>query len=318
MRLWIPILIALGALTAFAGKARSWFRRRSSKGPQAIAWITPSGIRSAQKAGNAFATLPLYSGASVKIADGSSGSDGWRNRNNGGRTNGEWIDLFFAECKAAGVPIAGHGYHYLLTPESAAIEGARAAESALFHKVKAYSCNCERQWLKGRMDSKGKPHASTAHLRATAMAFNEAFRSVAPNIRVHITPMMNVAHVWGPVLTPEWLAKWDGLERMIFATSPNTRRKRWTAPRELAATARAINPRFSYVPLWATGSIEAGTTYAGAQLQAAELEATEPTEFIGPYYGNYAGTMWATGNSYGPPWSALILKMQGKSHPELV
>ena len=318
MKLWIPILLgALALIVATGSKARSWFRKRGSKGPQVVAWITPSGIKSAYAAGNALQTLPLYSATSVKITDGKQGS-GYRNKPNGAQSNGGWIDDYMREARAAGVPVSGHGFHYLLTPESAAVEGARAAESALFHNVKAYSCNCERQWLKGRMDSAGQPHASTGHLRATAMAFNKAFRSVAPNIRLHITPMMNVSHVWGPVLTPEWLAQWDGLERMIFATSPKTRAKRWTATRQLAAQVRQINPSFSYVPLWATGSVEAGTSYAGAQVQTLALENQEPTEFLGAYFGNYAGTMWNTGNSYGPPWSKLIPALQGRASLKVV
>ena len=312
MRLWIPILLGAVVFLLTAGKAGAWFTRKGSKGPQVVAWITPTGIKSAYAAGNALQTLSLYSATSVKITDGAQGSS-YRDKQNGAQTNGGWIDDYMQEARAANVPVSGHGFHYLLTPESSAIEGARAAESALFHKVKAYSCNCERQWLKGRMDSKGQPHAPTAYLRATAMAFNKAFKSVAPNIRIHITPMMNNRHVWVPVLTPEWLAEWDGLERMIFATSPNTRAKRWTNTRELASQVQALKPSFSYVPLWATGSVESGTSYAGAQVQTISLEAGEPTEFLGVYFGNYAGTMWATGNQYGPPWSQIIPTLQGRA-----
>lgn len=311
MKLWIPLAIGLLLVAASGAMSRAWFRRRSSKGPQVVAWITPSGIRSAYKAGNALQTLPLYSATSVKITDGKQGSS-YRDKNNGGRTNGEWIDDYMQEARAAGVPVSGHGFHYLLTVEQAQIEGARAAESALFHKVKAYSCNCERQWLKGRMDSKDKPHAPTSHLRATAMAFNKAFKSVAPGIRINITPMMNIKKVWAPVLTPDWLAEWDGLERMIFATSPKTRMARWTDTRNLTAQVQALKPSFAYTPLWATGSVEAGTSYAGAQTQVLGLESAEPTEFLGVYFGNYAGTMWNTGNSYGPPWSVLIPQLQGR------
>ena len=310
MNPWIIGLAVFAAAFLFASGAGAWFNRRSSVGPQVVAWVTPSGIKSAYAAGNALQTLPLYSATSVKITDGAQGSS-YRNKSNGAQSNGGWIDDYMLEARAAGVPVSGHGFHYLLTPESAAIEGARAAESALFHEVKAYSCNCERQWLKGRMDSKGQPHASTAHLRATAMAFNKAFKAVAPGIRIHITPMMNNRHVWVPVLTPEWLAEWDGIERMIFATSPNTRAKRWTNTRELARQVQELKPSFSYVPLWATGSVESGTSYAGAQVQAVSLEASEPTEFLGVYFGNYAGTMWATGNSYGPPWTAIIAALRG-------
>ena len=311
MRLWIPLLIG-AAILAGTVLARGWFRRRSSKGPQVVAWVTPSGIKSAYKAGNALQTLPLYSATSVKITDGLQGS-GYRDKPNGGRTNGEWIDDYMQEARAAGVPVSGHGFHYLLTVNQAAIEGARAAESALLHKVKAYSCNCEVQWLKGRMDYKGTPYASTEHLQSTAMAFNKAFRSVAPSIRLHITPMMNVKKVWSKVLTPQWLAEWDGLERMVFATSPKTRSTRWYDTRDLAAAVRQLNPSFSYVPLWATGAVETSTVYAGAQNQAVQLEASAPTEFLGVYYGNYAGTMWNTGNAYGPPWSQLIPVLQGRA-----
>jgi hypothetical protein len=310
-----PWIIGAGVLLAVVlfGGARAWSKRRSSVGPQMVAWVTPSGIKSAYNAGNAFATLPLYSAASVKIADGSSGSENWRDRQNGPRTNGEWIDLFTSECRAAGVPISGHGFHYLLTVESARQEGARAAESALFHGVKAYSCNAEIHWLKGRMDYKGKdkPYAPTAHIRATGLAFLEGFKSVAPGIRCHLTPMMHMVSIWGPVMTPDWLSQWDGLERMIFATSSNTRRKRWSQTIELTNQAKAIKPSFSYVPLWPTGSVESGTSYAGAQLQAVELEAQQPTEYLGIYFGNYAGTMWATGNAYGPPWTQIIAALRG-------
>lgn len=311
MRLWIPLLIG-AALLVGGVLARGWFRRRSSKGPQMVAWITPSGIKSAYAAGNALETLPLYSATSVKITDGLQGS-GYRDKKNGPKTNGEWIDDYMREARAAGVPVSGHGFHYLLTVNQAKIEGARAAESALFHKVKAYSCNCEVQWLKGSMNYKGKPYAPTAHLRSTAMAFNEAFRSVAPNIRLHITPMMNVKNVWSKVLTPDWLSKWDGLERMVFATSPKTRATRWLDTRVLAAEVQKINPSFSYVPLWATGAVETSMSYAGAQNQVVQLEATAPTEFLGVYFGNYAGTMWNTGNAYGPPWSQLIPVLQGRA-----
>ena len=105
---------------------------------------------------------------------------------------------------------------------------------------------------------------------------------------------------------------------MVFATSPNTRRKRWTATRELAAEVQKINPSFSYVPLWATGSVEQSNSYAGAQLQTLELESQEPTEFLGAYFGNLGGTMWATGNQYGPPWSKLIPALQGRTSLKVV
>jgi|TARA_R110002126_G_scaffold224581_2_gene369425 hypothetical protein len=310
MRLWIPILI--GGLLLAGALAGKWYRRRSSRGPQMVAWITPSGIKSAYAAGNALQTLPLYSATSVKITDGQKGS-GYRDKKNGAQTNGGWIDDYMAEAKAAGVPVSGHGFHYLLTPESSAVEGARAAEAALFHKVKAYSCNCEIQWLKGSMNYKGKSYRSAGALSATAMAFNEAFRSVAPNIRLNITPMMNVKNVWGPLMTPQWLAQWDGLERMVFATSPKTRMVRWTDTLDLVRRVQKIKPSFAYVPLWATGSIESSMSYAGAQLQTLTLEQSEPTEFLGVYYGNYAGTMWNTGNNYGPSWAKLIPALQGKA-----
>tara|TARA_R110000824_G_scaffold44959_4_gene130471 strand:+ start:120 stop:1061 length:942 start_codon:yes stop_codon:yes gene_type:complete len=303
----------LGVATYVVTQFGSWFRRRSLRGPQAVAWISPSGIKSAYKAGNALATLSLYSASAIKIADGASGAANWRDRQNGSQTNGGWIDDYMRECTAAGVPISGWGFHYLLTVPQAQMEGAKAAESALYHKVKAYSCNCEIQWLKGRMDYKKHPYMPTSHISATAMAFNQAFRSVAPGIRLHITPMMHMKSIWGPLLTPAWLSKWDGLERMLFATSLKTLSARWTETRLLAEKAQALNPNFSYVPLWATGSVETTMDYAGAQSHVLPLEAVEPTGLIGIYYGNYAGTMWATGNKYGPPWSQIIPALQGRS-----
>jgi hypothetical protein len=313
MKKWLVAALAgLGILSvasvAFA-YVGNWFTRRSLRGPQMVCWLTATGIKEAFKAGNAIATLPLWSAASVKVTNGTSGLSA-RSKKIGSRTSGEWIDDFFRECDLADVSRCGHGYHYWPTVEAAQIEGAAAAEVALFYGLKVYSANAESEWLKGRKDHENKPWMPPEHLRATALAFVAAFRSVAPQTRLHLC-----AAWYGPytfqALDAFTLAHFDGMERMIFGSEPGTRAKQWGSARQSAEAAQAIRSDFAFVPLWASGSVESKMTYAGVPQQVAQVEAEMPTSFLGVYFGNYAGSMWASGNKYSTAWSQIIPALQG-------
>jgi len=314
MRRWlVGLLMGLGVIGAASlalAYVGNWFIRKSLRGPQMVCWVTSKGIRAALATDSALATLPLYSAGSVKITSGYEGI-GYRQSSLGSYTNGYYIDRFFQECDAARVSRCGWGYHYLPNVDQARTEGAHAAHASLYHEVKAYSCNAEVQWLKGRSDYKDKPWMKAPHLRATLLAFEEAFRSVAPGIRLNVCAAMFSAEAV-KALDPHTMARFDGMERMCFGGTAKTRRKQYTTARDAAARARQIRQDFSFQPIWASGSVESKMTYAGVPSEVLQLEAEMPTGMLAVYYGNYAGMMWAKGNAYSPSWAHIIGALQGR------
>jgi hypothetical protein len=334
---WLLTKRAGRALMSYYGG----LNQRSAYGPQAVPWLTPTGARITMDRG-AESSWVKYGAISLKIMDGKQGpgtSSPWDDRVPGGKgmSNKEIIEKAYAAADAAGCARWSWGFHYMQTEEVAAAEGRAAGEAALRYNVAQYSCNCESVWIAGLpgvflptgenrnsiekaaitksvpsdLIAKGwkyigatKVWAPPSHLRKTAAAFREAFKDVAPGVRLHICPVgpPSTTRAW-EALDAENLSKWDGLDRMIFGSWRKWYPKKYQTGKELSEAARALNPSFAYIPMPAAGPH--GSGYSGSVQGWVDIMETNPWPAFGIFFGNY-GHGWVTPENGNIPWDQAM------------
>jgi len=309
--------------------------QKSAKGPQAVPWLTPKGVHLTMQDG-ADSSWPVFGAISLKIMDGSQGpgsSNPWDDREISGVSTRDILTTAYEKADAAGCARFSWGFHYMQTVEQARKEGRAAAEAALRYKVTQYSCNCESAWISALpgvwtvtgMDKnsiervarqraipadlvargwvyvgESKVAAPVEHLRATANAFREAFKAIAPGVRLHICPVMppSTMRAWD-ALDPETLSKWDGLDRMIFGNWRKWYVRKYEEPKEITEPARALNPSFAYIPMPAAGPV--GSGYSGSVQGWVEIMQSDPWPAFGIFFGNY-GHGWVEGVNGNIAW----------------
>jgi hypothetical protein len=177
----------------------------------------------------------------------------------------------------------GWGHHYCQTVEKAQVEGAAAGAAAIELRLDAYWANMEADWGHGR---------PTQDTDATAIAFSQAFKRVAPEV-----PLLWNGFRASRYATPELMWHYDGWAPMLYGTRRDTIRNLFRAYIKR-------HPADIVAPMVGSGRISMGL-HAYGYLDGPDgldslLREYRP-DWVAFYYGSKGKGMLTSGNEVNPP-----------------